>query len=47
MLEAAAAGAGERLCQPTALTAEVFGGVGGTHSGAERQLDGVGSRRQG
>ena len=37
----------KRLCQPTALTAEVFGGVGGTRSGAERQLDGVGSRRQG
>jgi len=47
MLEAAAAAAGERLCQATALTAEVLGGVGGTRSGTGRQLDGVGSGRQG
>ena len=47
MLEAVAAVAGERLCQATALTAEVFGGIGGTRSGSGRQLDGVGSGRQG
>lgn len=46
-LEAAAAAGGERLYQATALTPEVFAGVGGTRSGVDRQPDGVSSGRKG